>query len=59
MQFYDVLVPWYRATIHTDFKAGAYLASYLDNESTIPWRWGFMGEINEFLPVNLRRLGTR
>ena len=59
MQFYDVLVPWYRVNIHTDFKAGAYLAGYLDNESTIPWRWGFMGEINEFLPVNLRRLGTR
>lgn len=59
MQFYDVLVPWYRAMIHHDFKAGAYLASDLDNESTIPRKWGKKGDINDFLPVNLRRLGTR
>jgi hypothetical protein len=59
MQFYDVVVPWYRATIYNDFKAGAYLASDLDNESVIPRKWGWIGDINDFLPVNLRRLGTR
>jgi len=59
MQFYDVLVPWYRATIHHDFKSGAYLASDLDNETALPRKWGFKGDINDFLPVNLRRLGTR
>lgn len=59
MQFYDVQVPWYRAMVHHDFKSGAYLASDLDNESEVPREWGFIGEINDFLPVNLRRLGTR
>ena len=59
MQFYDVMVPWYRATIHYDLKANAYLASFLDNESRFVWQWGWKGEINDFLPGNLRRLGTR
>ena len=59
MQFYDVLVPWYRATVTYDFKANAYLASELDNESRRKTQWGWVGEINDFLPVNLRRLGTR
>jgi hypothetical protein len=59
MQFYDVLVPWYRAMIHHDFKSGAYLASDLDNETGLAREWGFKGDINDFLPVNLRRLGTR
>lgn len=59
MQFYDALVPWYRATIFHDFKAGAYLASDLENQSPRPRQWGWIGDINDFLPVNLRRLGTR
>jgi hypothetical protein len=59
MQFYDAVVPWYRATINYDFRSGAYLASDLDNESDIPRQWGWIGDINDFLPVNLRRLGTR
>jgi hypothetical protein len=59
MQFYDVQVPWYRAMVHYDLKAHAYLASDLDNESKRPREWGRIGEINDFLPVNLRRLGTR
>ncbi len=59
MQFYDVLVPWYRALVHYDFRSGAYLASDLDNQAKNPRRWGWIGEINDFLPVNLRRLGTR
>jgi len=59
MQFYDVMVPWYRAMIHHDLRMGDYLASELDNETKISREWGFKGEINDFLPVNLRRLGTR
>lgn len=59
MQFYDVMVPWYRATIHYDLRADSYLASFLDNESNFAWQWGWTGEINDFLPGNLRRLGTR
>ncbi len=59
MQFYDVLVPWYGAMVHHDLKAGSYLASELDNQSRFERRWGLIGEINDFLPVNLRRLGTR
>ena len=59
MQFYDVLVPWYRATVHYDFKSGAYLVSDLENETDFPRQWGWTGDLNDFLPVNLRRLGTR
>ena len=59
MLFYDVLVPWYRATVHYDFRTGAYLASELDNQSGISRQWGWKGDINDFLPVNLRRMGTR
>jgi len=59
MQFYDVQVPWYGATIHYDLKADAYLASNLSNEGKLAWAWGWKGEINDFLPGNLRRIGTR
>jgi len=59
MQFYDVLVPWYRATVYHDLKAGSYFVGELDNQSTLERRWGLISEINDFLPVNLRRLGTR
>jgi hypothetical protein len=59
MQFYDVNVPWYAATIHYDFRANAYLTSFLSNEERFTWTWGWMGETNDFLPGNLRRLGTR
>jgi hypothetical protein len=59
MQFYDVQVPWYRAMVHYDLKSDAYLVSELDNESKKARRWGWKGDVNDFLPVNLRRLGTR
>lgn len=59
MQFYDVQVPWYRAMVHYDLKAHAYLASDLDNEAIRARKWGWIGQLNDFLPVNLRRLGTR
>lgn len=59
MQFYEAMVPWYRATIHHDLRAGAYLVSFLDNEERGPWRWGWMGRVDDFTPGNLRRLGVR
>ncbi len=59
MQFYDALVPWYRAQLIYDLKAGAYLVSDLENESQRPRQWGRKVDINAFMPVNLRRLGTR
>lgn len=58
MQFYDVLVPWYRATIHYDLAADGYLMSYLDNEERFAWRWGRKGQIDDFLPNNLQFLST-
>jgi Protein of unknown function (DUF1329) len=58
MQFYDVLVPWYRATIHYDLKADAYLMSFLDNEERFAWRWGWQGQLEDFLPNNLQFLSN-
>jgi hypothetical protein len=58
MQFYDVQVPWYRATVVHDLIARSYLAAHLDNEEPGPWRWGFTGELADFLPSTLRMLGT-
>ena len=43
LQFYDVQVPWYAATIHYDFKADAYLASFLSNEETLRLDLGLEG----------------
>jgi hypothetical protein len=59
MQFYDVLVPWYRAMVHYDMKSGAYLASDLENEIERPRTWGQKFDKSAFLPGNLRRLGAR
>lgn len=59
MQYYDVMVPWYRATTHYDLLAGAYLISHLDNEETYVRTWGKVAEMNEFLPSTLRLYGTR
>lgn len=59
MQFYDVQVPWYRATTHYDLLAGAYLISFLDNEEKFVRTWGQVAEMNDFLPSTLRLYGTR
>ena len=59
MQYYDVMVPGYAALLNYDLKAAAYLASDLENESSAERRWGWKGNINDFLPGNIRRLGTR
>jgi hypothetical protein len=56
MQFYDVMVPWYRATINYDLDANGYLVSFLDNEERFEWRWGWKGRIDQFLPNYMRFL---
>jgi hypothetical protein len=58
MQFYDVMVPWYRATIHYGLEADGYLVSFLDNEERFAWRWGWKGHIVDFMPNNLQFLST-
>ena len=57
IQYYDVQVPLYAATINHTMKSGAYLVSYLDNMEMFPTRWGFMGQTNDYLPSRLRSLG--
>ena len=57
MQFYDVQVPWYAATINHDIGTGAYLVSNLSNMEPFPTRWGFKAHINDYLPSRLRSLG--
>ena len=59
IQFYDVMVPWYAATIHHVVGNGAYLVTYLNNMEPFPMRWGFEGELPDFLPSNLRSLGLQ
>ncbi len=59
IQFYDVQVPWYAATIHHVVGNGAYLVTYLNNMEPFPTRWGFEGELPDFLPSNLRSLGLQ
>jgi hypothetical protein len=59
MQFYDVPTPWYRATIHYDLRRGAYLMSFLDNEEHFNRRWGWKGEMQDFMPSTLRKLAVR
>ena len=59
IQFYDVQVPWYAATIHHDLASGAYLVSYLSNMEPFPTRWGFKGRLRDYLPSTLRSLGLQ
>jgi hypothetical protein len=50
-------VPWYAATINHTMKSGAYFVAYLNNMELFPTRWGFRGQINDYLPSRLRSLG--
>jgi hypothetical protein len=59
MQFYDVQVPWYAATIHHTLGAGAYLVTYLSNQEPYPTRWGVKGRTVDYLPTSLRTQGLR
>jgi hypothetical protein len=59
MQFYDVSVPWYAATIHHTLGSGAYIVANLSNMEPFATRWGFEGRNSDYLPSNLRSLGLR
>jgi hypothetical protein len=59
IQFDDVQVPWYAATIHHSVKAGAYLVSYLSNAEPFQTRWGFKGRIADYVPSSLRLHGLQ
>ena len=54
-----VPTPWYRATLHYDLRRGAYLASFLDNEEQFIRRWGWKGEMQDFMPSTLRERAVR
>jgi hypothetical protein len=58
MQYYDVQVPWYAATLHYDLASGSYIIAGLSNMER-PWRWGFIGRNADYLPSTLRSLGLR
>ena len=57
MQFYDVQVPWYAATLHHTIGTGAYLVTYLQNQEQFRDQWGFQARPADFTPANLRNLG--
>ena len=57
IQFYDVQVPWYAAAVNHEIESGAYLVTYLNNMEPFPTRWGFMGQMNDYIPSRLRSLG--
>ena len=59
IQLYDVMVPWYAATVHYDLASGAYLVSGLSNMEPFPTRWGFKGQMVDYLPSSLRGMGLR
>jgi hypothetical protein len=59
MQYYDVQVPWYAATIHHNLAAGSYMVYGLSNMEPVPYRWGFQGRNSDYLPSNLRGLGLQ
>lgn len=57
IQFYDAMVPWYRANIYHDLNNGSYLISNLANEIDEPWEFDAKGRYIEFQPDALRRRG--
>jgi hypothetical protein len=59
LQYYDVQVPWYAATIHHDMGSGSYLVYGLSNAEPVGYRWGFKGLNSDYLPSNLRGLGLQ
>jgi hypothetical protein len=50
-------VPWYAAAVNHEIKSGMYLVTYLNNMEPFPTRWGFMGQMNDYIPSRLRSLG--
>jgi hypothetical protein len=59
IEFYDVKIPYFRATTWHDLNSGGYYLSGLDNEIKTPWDWNQKGKWADFQPDALRRLGTK
>jgi hypothetical protein len=59
IQFYDALVPWYRANMWHDLTNGANLIGGLDNEIKTPWLFNQHGKNADFAPDALRRSGIK
>lgn len=57
IQYYDVMVPWYAATINHTIKNASYLVTYLNNMEPFPTRWGFTARNVDFQPTSIRVLG--
>jgi hypothetical protein len=57
IQFYDAVVPWYRFGVVHDLTTGGYIAGGFDNEIKEPMRFGVKGQLRDFQPDALRRLG--
>jgi hypothetical protein len=57
IQCYDALVPWYRMGIYHDLSNGAYLTGGYDNELKDTIQFGVKGQLGDFQPDSLRRLG--
>jgi len=57
IQYYDAVVPWYRFGVVHDLTTGGYIAGGFDNEIKEPMRFGVKGQLRDFQPDALRRLG--
>jgi hypothetical protein len=57
IQFYDVVVPWYRFGVVHDLTSGGYITGGFDNEVKEPMKFGVKGRLTDFQPDALRRLG--
>ena len=57
VQYYDVLVPWYRFELWFDLSNDSYVLTGLDNEYKSAWTFGTKGRMRDFEPDALRRAG--
>ncbi|MEW7975176.1 MAG: DUF1329 domain-containing protein [Candidatus Thiodiazotropha endolucinida] len=59
IQYYEALVPWYRAETLYDLQSGRYLALGLANEEKRQFEWGVKTKFRNFTPAALRRAGRK
>ena len=57
VQYYDAQVPWYRFGVVHDLSSGGYITGGFDNEIRDPIEFGAKGNLSDFQPDALRRLG--
>ena len=50
-------MPWYRFGVVHDLTSGGYIAGGFDNETREPLQFNVKGQIGDFQPDALRRLG--